>query len=106
MKDKDFHFKNNFKTKNKFSVTSNKSRINFFKYFINLKSDLKNSTKTIHVLDKDYNLDFKTYKLKKFLKFKTIAIIGMGGSILGTEAIYNIFKDKINKNIYHGLRIK
>ena len=35
--------------------------------------------------------------LDKFKKFKTISIIGMGGSILGAESIYQFLKDKIKK---------
>ncbi len=37
-------------------------------------------------------------KFKKFKKFKTILIIGMGGSILGAKAIYNFLKHKTKKN--------
>ena len=42
-----------------------------------------------------YNFDFK--KFSKFKKFKTVIIIGMGGSILGSKAIYTFFKHKIKK---------
>ena len=37
-------------------------------------------------------------KFKKFKKFKTIFIIGMGGSILGAKAIYDFLKHKTKKN--------
>ena len=36
-------------------------------------------------------------KFKNFKKFKTIIIVGMGGSILGSKAIYSFLKYKINK---------
>ena len=36
-------------------------------------------------------------KYKNFKKFKTIVIIGMGGSILGSKAIYSFLKHKIKK---------
>ncbi len=42
-----------------------------------------------------YNFSLK--KVKKFKKFKIIIIIGMGGSILGSKAIYSFLKNKINK---------
>ena len=42
-----------------------------------------------------YNFILK--KVKNFKKFKTIIIIGMGGSILGAKAIYSFLKYKINK---------
>ena len=38
------------------------------------------------------------FKFKKFKKFKTIVIIGMGGSILGAKAIYYFMKNKTKKN--------
>ena len=37
------------------------------------------------------------FKFKKFKKFKTIVIIGMGGSILGAKAIYYFMKNKTKK---------
>ena len=45
--------------------------------------------------NKNDNFNFK--KIKKFKKFKTVIIIGMGGSILGTKAIYSFLKFKIKK---------
>ena len=42
-----------------------------------------------------YNFILK--KIKNFKKFETIVIIGMGGSILGSKAIYSFLKHKINK---------
>ena len=42
-----------------------------------------------------YNFNLK--KIKRFKRFKTIIIIGMGGSILGSKAIYSFLKHKINK---------
>ena len=38
-------------------------------------------------------------KFKNFKKFKTIIIVGMGGSILGSKAIYSFLKYKINKKL-------
>ncbi|MBH91147.1 MAG: glucose-6-phosphate isomerase [Candidatus Marinimicrobia bacterium] len=42
-----------------------------------------------------YNFNLK--KIKNFKKFKTVIIIGMGGSILGAHAIYSLLKHKIKK---------
>jgi len=42
-----------------------------------------------------YNFDFKN--IKKFKKFETVIVIGMGGSILGAKAIYSFLKYKIKK---------
>ena len=49
------------------------------------------------MLDKKFKMNFKIKELSQFKKFKNIAIIGMGGSILGTEAIYNLFQFKVKK---------
>ena len=55
---------------------------------------------TLNIFNKNFNYNFNFKDLRKFKRFKKIAIIGMGGSILGAEAIYNLFKDKIKKEIF------
>ena len=59
---------------------------------------MKNYNKTLNVLDKKFIIDPKINQLHKFKKYKKIAVIGMGGSILGAEAIYSFLKKKIKKN--------
>ena len=49
---------------------------------------------------KDYNYSYKKNDLKKFKKYKNIRIIGMGGSILGIEAIHQFLKHKVKKNLF------
>ena len=71
----------------------------FDKYFDEIQSEIR-SKKTLHILNNNFNLNFNISDLKKFKKFKTIAVIGMGGSILGMEAIYNFLEKKIKKKIY------
>ena len=57
---------------------------------------------------KNYNYSYKKETLKKFKKFNNINIIGMGGSSLGTKAIYSFLSHKIKKNFYFldNLRLK
>ena len=55
----------------------------FDKIFSEIKNDIKNTKKTLNVLDKNFKFNFKISDIKKFQKFKSIVIIGMGGSILG-----------------------
>ena len=45
----------------------------------------------------EFKFNFKIQDLKNFKKFKKIVVIGMGGSILGTEAIYQFLENKIKK---------
>ena len=68
--------------------------------FIDTVKDLNNPKKTLNVLNKNYKFNFKLKDLKKFKNFKKIAIIGMGGSILGAQAIYSFLEKKIKKKIY------
>ena len=77
-----------------------KFRKKFKNIFSTKKADFFKSDKTLNVLNSkfDFNIEFKD--LKRFKNFKTIAIVGMGGSILGAEAIYHLFKNKIKKNIF------
>ena len=65
-----------------------------------IKYDILSSDRTLNILNKNFKFNFKLNELKKFKKFKTIAIIGMGGSILGAEAIECFFKKKIKKRCY------
>ena len=49
---------------------------------------------------KDYNYSYKKNDLKNFKKYRNIRIIGMGGSILGIEAIYQFLKHKVKKKLF------
>ena len=77
-----------------------------FKNFLNnqiIKKDflnlLKNPPQFFETLKTTYEYSYSKKKISKFKKFTNIRIIGMGGSILGTEAIYNFLKKKIKKKI-------
>ena len=72
----------------------------FDEIFSNFKSDIQNLKKTEYILNDNFKFNFNIKDLKKFEKFRTIALVGMGGSILGAEAIYNFFQKKIKKKIY------
>ncbi len=63
----------------------------------NIELDVDTPNNTFHSLSKKFKLNFKLSDLLKFKKFKTVVIIGMGGSILGADAMYNFFKSKIKK---------
>ena len=72
-----------------------------YKKIIKKINDKKNaSNQFFSLFDKNYNFSIKIKDLKKFKKFKTVVIIGMGGSILGSEAIYNCLKFKIKKKFF------
>ena len=89
--------KNNIQKKNLDTRLLKQLSKKFEKIFLETKGDLKRINRTINVLDDKFVFNFKTKDLRKFKKFKNIAIIGMGGSILGAEAIYNFLKKKNKK---------
>ena len=69
---------------------------------------LKENNEIIKSLGPNYE---NTYNKKNILKFKNylnLRVIGMGGSILGTEAIYTFLSNKIKKNVlfYNNLKSK
>ena len=98
--------KNNLITKNyiKHNYINKKKIIklskNFTKIIEKVKNDIQDQEKTLNVLSKNYNFNFKIKDLQKFQKFKIVVVIGMGGSILGAEAINTFFEEKIKKKFY------
>ena len=90
------HITNKISKSRSYDVLSNR----FDKKLLEIKKEINDKNKTLSVLNKKFTFNFKTKDLKKFKKFKTISIIGMGGSILGAEALNDFFHEKIKKKIY------
>ena len=53
---------------------------------------LKNEPKFFDSLKPTYKYSYSKNLISKYKKFTNIRIIGMGGSILGSEAIYEFLK--------------
>ena len=100
MKDKKIEIKNNFKPIVKRKGINKESSKDFDYFFNELQKEIKDKRKTLNILNQNYIFNFKVSQLNKFKKFNTIAIIGMGGSILGAEAIHSFIGEKIKKKIY------
>tara|TARA_Y100001970_G_C14210047_1_gene846345 strand:- start:502 stop:1662 length:1161 start_codon:yes stop_codon:yes gene_type:complete len=66
----------------------------------NLKKILNNKSQILNSLTLNYKYSFSKNIIKRYKKYLTIRVIGMGGSILGTEAIYSFLKDKIKKKLF------
>ena len=58
----------------------------------------KNKKNILNTLSKNYKYSANIKIVKKLKKNSFFRIIGMGGSILGSEAIYSFLKKKIKKN--------
>lgn len=82
------------------NTSSSNISTNFKKIFNKFKKDLNSQKNTINILNKNFKLNFQTKELIRFQNFKTIALVGMGGSILGAAAINNFLQKKISKKIY------
>ena len=82
------------------SFVNFKKKIKYTKVKKNLKLiiDKKNQNQVIKSLSKNYKYSFKKKKLDKYRKFSNFRVIGMGGSILGTQSIYEFLKNRIKKN--------
>ena len=89
---KSLEIKNSFLENNK---VKNTHKINFI--LDNIKNNLDNKN-AFHFLSKKFKLNFKTSNLKKFKKYNSIVVLGMGGSILGAKAIHTFLRDKIKKD--------
>ena len=64
-----------------------------------LNTLLKDQPKFFETLKPTYKYTYSKKILSKYKKFSNLRIIGMGGSILGSEAIYDFLKQKIKKKI-------
>ena len=100
MHTKNIFKKNHIQKNNLINFHSKLASKNFLKIIKRLNKDIFKDNKTINILDKNFKFNFKVKDLKRFDKYKNIAVIGMGGSILGLEAIELFLKKKIKKKIH------
>ena len=83
------YFKNNLYKKDKIKLN---------KLLKDIYNNLDNRKDTFHFLSRKFILKVNKDTLKKFEKYKSIILIGMGGSVLGAQSIYSFLKQKINKD--------
>ena len=82
--------------KNFLNIKNNENIKIIKKNFVNL---IKDQPPLFETLKSTYKYSYSKKVITKYKKFSNIRIIGMGGSILGTEAIYDFLKKKIKKKI-------
>jgi len=89
---------NNIKFKN-FSEESKNLHLN--KIFKNLKINyLKGQIKFLLSFSENYKYSYSKKLVQKYKNFFNFRVIGMGGSILGTKAIFQFLNHKIKKNFF------
>ena len=76
-----------------------KKNKNFKKLKVILNSIINTDSEIIKSLKTNYKYSYKSSLLRKIKKFKNIRIFGIGGSILGSKAIYQFLIDKIKNKI-------
>ena len=78
----------------------NKLSKDFKKITEEINNNIENVKNIYNILSNNFIFNFKIKDLKNFKKFNNIAIFGMGGSILGSEAIYEFLGKKIKKKVH------
>ena len=72
---------------------------NFKTLLKELNNILLNENEVINSLKRNYKYNYSKELIKKLKNYKTFQLVGMGGSILGSKAIYEFLKKKIKKKI-------
>ena len=72
---------------------------NFKTLLKELNKILLNENEVINSLKRNYKYNYSKELIKKLKNYKTFQLVGMGGSILGSKAIYEFLKKKIKKKI-------
>ena len=85
---------------NGISFINYKTNVNSHKIKNKLREILKEKNQVIKSLTLDYKNSFDKTLVKKYGRFSNFRIIGLGGSILGSQAIYQFLKSKIKKNFF------
>ena len=97
---KELHIKNSIHEKYLNNITIKGLSKKFKQSFKKINLDIEDKNKTLNVLSKNFKFNLKVRDLKNFKKYKSVVIIGMGGSILGAEAIYEFLGEKVKKTFY------
>ena len=94
---KDIYLKNNIGPKyfNTKIYEKDKKKIN--KIIKNIFISIDSKKDAFHSLSTKFDFGFKYSDLIKFNKYKSVILIGIGGSALSAKAIYSFFNEKIKK---------
>ena len=96
---KNINYKSSFPKKYYKKNEEKKLLASFKREYKKILEDVDKPDSIFYMLNKKFHFNFKQKELGQFKKYKNIIIIGMGGSILGAETIYQFLKKKIKKNV-------
>ncbi len=65
-----------------------------------LKELITSKSEVINSLTTDYKYSYSKKFIRKFIKFKFVRIFGMGGSSLGSHAIYDFLRNQVSKKFF------
>ena len=100
MNNNKFIIKNNIYLKYLNKKLSSKFNKKYLKIEREISDQIDEPKSVYNIFSKNFRFNFKIRDLKKFIKYKNIVIIGMGGSILGSHAIFKFLEQKIKKNLF------
>ena len=100
MKNNKFILKNNIYSKYLNKKLLSKFNKKYLKIEKEISDHIDDPESVYNIFSKNFRFNFKIRDLKKFIKYKNIVIIGMGGSILGSHAIFKFLEQKIKKNLF------
>ena len=83
------------KFKSKKLISDKKKILKFLK-----NKKLYSENPLLKTLSKNYKLGYRKKLIYSLKEYKELNLIGMGGSILGTQSIYNFLQHRIKKKIY------
>ena len=65
-----------------------------------VKELIDSNSEVINSLTSNYKYSYSKKLVRKLSNFKSIRVFGMGGSSLGSHAIYDFLRYKIDKNFF------
>jgi glucose-6-phosphate isomerase len=97
---KNIHLKKNIKPSyfSKNILQKDKKKIN--EIINNIFTSLDVKKDAFHTLSKKFKFNFNHSQLIRYNKYKSVVLIGMGGSVLGAKALYSFFSYKIKKKFF------
>ena len=94
---KNINLKNNISSSYFNKISYRKDKIKLKRIINEILFSIDNERDVFHSFSKKFKFNFKYSEIKKFSKYQSIILIGMGGSALGAKAIYTFCNNKKNR---------